>query len=166
MKTFRVGPHEPAVLGKQLSAAGVPVETIRSGFAGRRDRTAMYGVVFTKDSADDLDVLAVIVAHSPKDAPSEAKSAPEVAAAQDRIINGPVKIEEAPPADPVVVVEPTPTPAPVFCNVCGLEITQLAEQIDRIYLIKATGRKLPPQKKHDACDLEYAKKKGLEKVSG
>lgn len=54
---------------------------------------------------------------------------------------------------------------PIICNVCRKEIKDPAEQVDRRYRVKAAGgRELPPQKKHDACDLEYAKKAGLEKV--
>jgi hypothetical protein len=52
---------------------------------------------------------------------------------------------------------------PVMCNVCGKEISNSSEQIDRIYKIRRNGVLLPPQKKHDACDAVYAQKKGLEK---
>jgi hypothetical protein len=53
-----------------------------------------------------------------------------------------------------------------MCNTCRQEITNPAEQVDRLYVVKATNHQLPPQKKHDACDAAYsAEKTGLEKVS-
>jgi hypothetical protein len=53
----------------------------------------------------------------------------------------------------------------VICNVCRTEIVNSAEQIDRNYKVKANQNQLPPQKKHDACDAEYAARvTGLEKV--
>lgn len=45
---------------------------------------------------------------------------------------------------------------PVICNVCRQEITNPAEQVDRLYQVKVTGHDLPAQKKHDACNTEYA----------
>lgn len=55
---------------------------------------------------------------------------------------------------------------PIICNVCRLIIADKAEQIDRKYLVKASRRDLPNQKKHDACDAKYAAEKtGLTKVN-
>ena len=54
---------------------------------------------------------------------------------------------------------------PVICNVCRQEITVLAGQVDRNYKVKATGHALPPQKKHDLCNAEYATRTtGLEQI--
>lgn len=54
----------------------------------------------------------------------------------------------------------------IVCNVCLQEITNQAEQVDRIYQIKGSGKTLPPQKKHDSCDASYAAQKiGLQKIS-
>jgi hypothetical protein len=53
----------------------------------------------------------------------------------------------------------------IICNVCRQPITSPAEQVDRNYLVKATGKQLPIQKKHDVCDAAYAAEKvGLEKL--
>jgi hypothetical protein len=53
----------------------------------------------------------------------------------------------------------------ILCNVCRAEIVDPVEQVDRNYRIKVTQYQLPPQKKHDACDAEYAARvTGLEKV--
>jgi hypothetical protein len=54
----------------------------------------------------------------------------------------------------------------IICNVCRQPITDPAEQVDRKYQIKANGKELPRQKKHDACDAAYAAEKtGLVKQS-
>jgi hypothetical protein len=54
----------------------------------------------------------------------------------------------------------------MICNVCRKLIVIQAEQVDRVYKIKANGRQLPPQKKHASCDAAYAAEKtGLEKVA-
>jgi hypothetical protein len=55
----------------------------------------------------------------------------------------------------------------IICNVCRTEITNPTEASkNRSYRIKANGHDLPIQKKHDACDVEYAAEKtGLEKIS-
>jgi hypothetical protein len=55
----------------------------------------------------------------------------------------------------------------IICNVCRQPITDITEQVDRKYQIKANRKDLPVQKKHDACDAAYAAEKtGLQKVSG
>lgn len=52
----------------------------------------------------------------------------------------------------------------VLCNVCRKPIDDKIEAAkDRIYVVRANGKELPVQKKHDACDAEYAKKPGLMK---
>lgn len=52
------------------------------------------------------------------------------------------------------------------CNVCGKPIDAPAERVPRVYRVRANGRELPPQYKHDACDRAYAAEKtGLEKIS-
>lgn len=53
----------------------------------------------------------------------------------------------------------------VICNVCRKPITDPDEAAkDRVYIVKATGKQLPDQKKHDACDAAYAAQKiGLRK---
>lgn len=54
-------------------------------------------------------------------------------------------------------------PEPVICNVCREEITNPSEQTPRVYKVKATGRLLPGQTKHDDCNTSYAAEKtGLE----
>jgi hypothetical protein len=54
----------------------------------------------------------------------------------------------------------------IICNVCREPITNPAEQIDRLYQVRMTNKPLPPQKKHDVCDAQYAAEKtGLEKVN-
>lgn len=54
---------------------------------------------------------------------------------------------------------------PIICNVCRQEITVPAEQVSRLYQVKATGHSLSPQKKHDVCNAAYAAEKtGLSKV--
>lgn len=56
--------------------------------------------------------------------------------------------------------------SPAICNVCREPITKPSELIDRLYRVKATGHTLPVQKKHDACDAQYAaEKSGLEKLT-
>lgn len=56
--------------------------------------------------------------------------------------------------------------AEIICNVCRQPITEPVEQVDRKYLVKATGRELPAQKKHDACNASYAAEKtGLQKLA-
>ena len=53
----------------------------------------------------------------------------------------------------------------VICNVCRQPITDPAEQVDRIYIVKAVGKQLPPQKKHDDCNTQYAAEKtGLQQI--
>jgi hypothetical protein len=54
----------------------------------------------------------------------------------------------------------------IICNVCRRPITNPAEQVDRNYRVKATGKQLPRLKKHNACDAAYsAEKTGLQKVN-
>lgn len=164
MKTFDLGPHDPLVLAGELKSAGVPVVTINSSFAERRAKTALYGVLFTEDAANSASVQAVIAAHKPTNPSPGAPPPAEVAAAQKAMkgIKDPEPVVEEP--EPTVIL-PAPEPAPkVICNVCQLEITNPVEaEKDRIYLVKGSGRILPAQKKHDACDVEYRKKKGLQK---
>lgn len=164
MKTFDLGPHDPPALSAQLKAAGIPVSTIKSAFMEKRATTASYGVLFTEDSADNLSVQAVITAHTPKDPTPATKPPAEKQASMDAmkgiVAPEPVVDDQGPGGEPVVIPDPEP-PAPIFCNVCGLEITEPSEQIDRIYVVVRSGKKLPVQKKHDACALQYESKLGL-----
>ena len=55
---------------------------------------------------------------------------------------------------------------PVICNVCRKPIDDQNEAAkERLYRVRATGKELPPQHKHDACDTAYAAEKtGLQKL--
>jgi len=55
----------------------------------------------------------------------------------------------------------------IICNMCRKPINDPVQaKKKRVYVVLATGHPLPPQRKHDACDAAYAKKKtGLRKSS-
>lgn len=77
MKSYKIAkPFDPAILRATLTAAAVPILTIRQSHAlgDEKDGPALYGVVVTEDSADDATVNAAITAHVAAKSPSKTPS--------------------------------------------------------------------------------------------